>query len=288
MILKGRAILWLRFYQGLPPPRVLHNRIIYLTKVLLLEHPKLGLKKPDARRLLAMTIGIGFVCSDGIVICSDKQMTGEGGYKYEDSKITTSQGDDVSFIYTYAGDPDAAQMMFEKSKQALQIEMPGCEFDSMDSVAQQTLEKVFRDKQAKGLSTLFGITAHGQHFLIKTKETKVVKGKAEYIGFGDSSVLRYVCDFLLPSRLDVDQAQVLASYLVSVAGRYMQYCGERVDHAILHVNGNVGTGTGGPWPNQRERYLYCEEEIEKGLRELLFSGGTKAIAIVKPSREDAT
>ena len=143
-----------------------------------------------------MTIGVGLVCSDGIVICADRQMTGEGGYKFEGSKISTSQKNDYSLVYTYAGDPDAGQMMFEKSEEALRQEIwHGSEFDDMGSAAQRTIEKVFRDKHAKNLQTLFAISAHGQQFLIKTNETKVVRGKAYCIGYGDSSVLRMSVTF---------------------------------------------------------------------------------------------
>jgi hypothetical protein len=128
------------------------------------------------------------------------------------------------------------------------------------------------------------VVSRGEHFLIKTKEKKVFEGYTEYIGVGDSSALRYLCGFLLHHHLTVNEALILGSYIVSVAGRYVEFCGGDADHATLFASGELVRGGGGPWPNQRERYLYCEEEIGKGLRGLLFSGGTKAIEIVDTKR----
>ncbi len=228
-----------------------------------------------------MTIGVGFRCSNGLVVCADREITGGGGFKYEESKITTLEMENLSIVYTYAGDPDASKMMFDKAKEALWRELNGSEFDDLEGMSQQILERVFRDRQTKGLSTIWEILAFSQHFLIKTKETKVVKGfPAEQIGFGDSSVLRYVCDFLLPSgHLNASEARILGGYIVSVASRYVQFCGGDTDTAVLFSTGQLVRSTGGPWPNQKQRYEYCEQEIGAALRELLFSGGTRGVRV---------
>jgi len=227
-----------------------------------------------------MTIGIGFLCSDGVVICADRQMTG-AGFKFEDSKIYIFYAGESVFAFTYAGDPDAARMMLEKSKEALYPVMArASEFENFGNFVSKALEPVFRDRQSKEVQSLIGGVAYNEPFLIKTKGTKVVSASADYIGFGDSSVLRYVCDLLLPSEFNVSEAQILASYLVSVAGRYVQYCGDTPDHAVIRNDRTLVTGTSGPWPDAKQRFRISEVAAGKALRGLLLSAGTAHIEIV--------
>ncbi len=228
-----------------------------------------------------MTIGVGFLCSDGIVLCADRQITGQG-YKFQQAKIFSIQRQDYTFVFTYAGDPDAARMMFEKTRDAMRHVT--IDRESAKDAIKRTLEKIFANKATKGLQTLIGMRTKEEHFLIKTKEKKVVEGvAAEYIGAGDSSALRYLCDFLLDQQMSVSEALVLGSYIVSVAGRYVEYCGEDSNHATLYAQGGLVRGSGGPWLSyNKERFVRCEEEMGKGLRALLFSGATAQIE-VKPS-----
>jgi hypothetical protein len=62
-----------------------------------------------------MTIGIGFQCGDGVVLCADRQFTSkEGRFKYQKGKLGSSQRESLSLIYIYAGDPDRAELIFGK------------------------------------------------------------------------------------------------------------------------------------------------------------------------------
>jgi len=187
------------------------------------------LKQLPLKRIAAMTIGVGFLCPDGIVLCSDRLHSGQG-YKFQQSKIFSIQRQDYSFIFSFAGDPDSARMMFEKTRDAMRMVTVQRD-ESVKDVVKQTLEKVFSHKQANGLQTLIGVKTKEDYFLIKTIEKKVVEGSTEYIGCGDSSVLRYICDLLLESQLTTAEAVVIGTYIVSVAGRYVEQCGEDSNHA---------------------------------------------------------
>jgi hypothetical protein len=102
--------------------------------------------------------------------------------------------------------------------------------------------------------------------------------QGEAIGFGDMSVLKYLSKFLLPDNaLDVSEAHVLASYIVSVACRYVDGCSGGPDQKTIHRDGSITSGSGGVFPNEKERFAYSEQEIGRGLRELLLSGGTKTV-----------
>lgn len=247
---------------------------------------------PGERR--AVTIGIGFSCSDGIVLCADRQMTGAGGFKFEQSKISGGGRDHWMILFTYAGDPDAAKVMLRKTCRQITAEMRKAKSDFKTIQAEKAraaLEKIFADKHTKGLQTLIGIRFDtSECYLFKTNERKVVEGFTEYIGGGDSSALRYLCDFLFTGQVrdfTVDEASVIGSYIVSVANRYIDGCSGGPDvTSIRKSDGSVTDNSGGVFPAQKISFSYCEEQIGKGLRELLWSGGTKEIVVQASSRPD--
>jgi hypothetical protein len=232
---------------------------------------------------------VGFLCSDGVVLCSDRQLTGEGGYKFEECKIFSSQwGDNYSMVFSYAGDPDAARVMFGKTRDGLWEGIAKSRGAFTNRKAMAILEKVFKGKHTKGLQVLIGLVGtEEKKLLVKTNEQKVFEGRAEFIGYGDGSVLRYLYHILdLPVTVTMNEAHIVGSYVVSVANQYVDKCGGGPDHALLRENGGMTWGSGGPWPNQRERFLYCEEEIGRGLRGLLYSAGTNAIEIVATRKKN--
>lgn len=230
-----------------------------------------------------MTIGIGLLCTDGVVLCSDRQITTSGGSKYSKRKIFTAQRNNCTAVFSYAGDPDAAEMMFGKVSDALPEIVRQASNGVSPDRARGVLEKIFRDKHSKGLQTLIGMHMGNQpSFLMKTFSTKVVNAYAEYIGFGDCSALRYLSDFIFPSHLNVFEGVTLGAYLVSVASRYIDGCSGGPDHVILkNEDGMTTSGSGGAWPNARERIGHCEQQMGKGLRELLFAAGNGEL-VVKP------
>ncbi|MFY9907853.1 MAG: hypothetical protein WAK62_22060, partial [Terriglobales bacterium] len=145
------------------------------------------------------------------------------------------------------------------------------------------LEKIFKNKSSKGLQTLIGIRLRRNFYLFKTTHHKVVEGFTDWIGSGDSSALRYLCDFLLQTRLSVQEAHVIGSYIVSVANRYVDGCSGGPDATTIYSDGTIGENSGGPFLNSKARFISCEEQVGKGLRELLFSGGDKNLIIQSAS-----
>lgn len=234
------------------------------------------------RKEKAVTIGIGLLCNDGVVICSDRQVTNSGGFKYSKRKIYTTGRTNCMLLFSYAGDPDAAEVIYQKVQKAIPEitkQKPSTVGVSPDHT-RDVLEKVYKNKHSKELQTLLAVQIDKYPpFLLKTSGTKVIVGSAEYIGVGDCSALRYLSDFIFPRSLNVFEGVTLGDYLVFVANRYIDGCSGGPDHVILHNDGIVTTGTGGPWPNARQRIDYCERQIGEGLRGLLFAGGNGEIKI---------
>jgi hypothetical protein len=241
------------------------SKIIHLTKVCVPKYPLV-------KRVIAMTIGLGFVCTDGVVICADRQHTSENSYKFADRKIFRERAGDCHVLFCYAGDRDSAQMMVRKTTDALRkASEKNPTFGVEDS--REVLEAVFKDEQAGGLQTLIAISTKScEPFLLRTWDSRVVDGDIEYIGWGDGSVLKYLSNILLRGRprTTVDQAEILGTYLVSVASRYVDKCGLGIDRAVLHNNGMIGEGTGEIYEHQGPKFNYFENEIGEELRKFLI------------------
>ena len=231
-------------------------------------------------RRKAMTIGIGFLCNDGVVLCSDRQITGPSGFKYEEGKIFSSQARDHQLIFSYAGVPDAAKVVFQGVTNSIPAIVSESNILSYIETSKAILAKAYGCKQSKGLQSFIGLRVKGfPPFLLKTYNDTIVEAFAgESIGVGDSSALRYLSQFLIPNdALSVADAQVLASYLVFVANRYIDGCSGGPDHRTINMDGSLTSGTGGIFPNEKDRFSHCEDQIGKAFRDMLFSGGTKTI-----------
>lgn len=234
-----------------------------------------------------MTIGIGMLCTDGVLLCADRQHTLPGAFKFEAVKASRHISRNCRLSFCYAGTQDDATAMlriiydtfddiFEKEPDA----------NGLVNRALRTLIKIFKDRTARNLQMLIGVCfPNSACGLIKTWGNRVVVGVTEYIGCGDSSALRYVADFLLPAEVQsTKEADFLACYMCSIASRYVDGCGGGPDRIVLGLDGLITDLQGGPLDNQQQRNLYSESETGKVLRELIYSGGTR-IALTRSASD---
>lgn len=190
------------------------------------------------RERKAVTIALGFTCVDGVVLAADRQITKEGGLKYEQDKIlfggTIGGNMTVDFALAYAGSPDLAKNLLD---QIGFVVLDVCnETVFARSSFENAIRQVLTPKDTKGLETLiiFG-GPNIRPFMFRTRETRIVSAKMEFIGVGDSSVLRYLADLVLidSQPFNLLYGKSLAAYLVSVANRYIDGCGFGPDVAFI-------------------------------------------------------
>ena len=231
-----------------------------------------------------MTIGVGFLCRDGIVIGSDRQLTIQGAYKFNQRKISYMHEavSDTTMALTYAGDEAAAKSfwahLMSETRKELQKGTDASVFPS--ERLQQFLEKTHQHRSAKYLQTIIGIKSgvlgsglfRGHYKLVSPSHS------AEYIGAGDTSVLRYAAELLVHPLMPVSEASVIASYLVRLANRFVDGCGGGPDITVIRWDTEIVTeGSGGAIINEDQRFAYCEQQVGVALRDLLLSGGTKEV-----------
>jgi hypothetical protein len=235
----------------------------------------------------AVTIAIGFCCKDGLVMCADRQITSVAGFKSQERKIFRASWWDLSILFSYAGDPDAARVLFGKIRENFHSEFGKSRARLAAYKARAALEKIFTNRHAKRLETLIGIRFRDDCslHLFRTSGHKVVEGDTEHIGCGDSSALRFASGLILTGASTVTEATILGSYIVSVANRYVDGCSGGPDVTAIFKEGTITEGTRGPFVNTKQKFIYCEEQGGKTLRELLLSGGTYSVSLSNPHKQ---
>jgi hypothetical protein len=178
-----------------------------------------------------MTMAVGFVCSDGVVIGADRQVTGTG-YTFPECKLITFAWKNGHGIIGYSGERDA----FINFSREIGLRVPA------DAVMQdQEVRGLLRDCLQASLSkkdtllVLFGYWLDGARpsLLMANSNRRIVDvAECEVIGYADSPLARFLLGRLtdLPFGITVSQARIYAAYFISQAKKYDgQYVGGGID-----------------------------------------------------------
>jgi hypothetical protein len=210
-----------------------------------------------------MTIGLGFVCSDGIVIGADRQVTNLSAYTFQEDKITSIAWKNGKAIWGYAGNYDTAR----KLRAELIKRFSGLSVSRMDlkEYLEDILETCLGKKER--FYMLFGAQTEGeQNVLFVTNGTDALEvEKCEIIGGGDSSLSRYLRGVYLgvPFPPQISQAVLWATYFIQQAKRYDgEYCGGATNISTLDFFGTLNIVE-----------VHRIEELEKQMQFVEYASG---------------
>jgi 20S proteasome alpha/beta subunit len=210
--------------------------------------------RADRPKAKPMTIALGVQAPDGIILCSDSQLTVPQYMKYSDSKIRTIEnGAEWSVALTYSGDPERMNRIYESMRRSLLIE-PEQETINADYVRKCFEEALAVVRQSiihsyENIDVLcafarkttreeeFGLAGSGLR-LFSGKNGVVVKPNSEFsiLGAGDSSLTRYLENLLSSfgqSYMEYRTALVIGAYIVEQAKKYVDMCGGDLQVCIL-------------------------------------------------------
>jgi hypothetical protein len=196
-----------------------------------------------------MTIALGFLCPDGIVLGADTQLTAEGSHKGYECKLFPHQFPKWSAVVTYAGSPDFVKAF--NGRLHVEMENAAQQWELTPSVVHDVVIEILRLfslEESANTELLCGFTLPNvSTFILKTKGTLVseVHGHA-YIGAGDSSVVRYLLPLLTRHGVNASaqQAALVGTYIIRVAKMYVDGCGGDTDMVILRPSGTLQAGSG--------------------------------------------
>lgn len=189
----------------------------------------------------AMTMIAGFKCEGGIVLCADRQITSPGYFKYQEKKILASEGSTWKLTFAYSGLPGLAKEAKEKISRTLQGMDPE-EVDAkvVQEVTGEVLDSMGRQYTDLQLQLLIAVAEPvTEPTLLKFDGKGLhIADDFNYLGCGDTSLLRFLCDVLYSSKLSIQQGMALAAYLQSRAGKYVDGVGGPIDIAVFHWLGD--------------------------------------------------
>lgn len=179
-----------------------------------------------------MTMAIGFLCTDGVVIGADRQITG-ANYTFPDCKILGFNWENGAGAWAFSGNFDLQK---EFAHEVYSV------FKFGETIQEEEVPKKWREcldavqfSQDDPLLTIFGfLTSAGvPRLFMSNREKRVLPvGRAEVIGYGDSPLARS----LLGGYYDVsfaptaEQAHYYAIEFISQAKKYDgQYVGGGTD-----------------------------------------------------------
>jgi hypothetical protein len=192
----------------------------------------------------AVTIGIGFRCSNGVVLCSDTQITWKGRHKAYETKQFYLTGVNWTMASVYAGDPQLWKSFRDKFKEFIKAEVKTTK-ELRDILETALCYFTELDSDPMALCLLMG-------FVIPEKEIRLVRteGKLisdvngfDHVGCGDSSVLRYLSPIMANDKEwpSSERALRIGTFLVLQAKRYAEDCGGDTEAFFLHWNGAMQT-----------------------------------------------
>jgi 20S proteasome alpha/beta subunit len=190
-----------------------------------------------------VTIAAGFCCTNGIVLCADRQFTTSGLYKYHDKKIITETGDAWSATFAFSGSPVFADEIRQKvvvvlnQKHADEIRAPYVQEvldDVLTSTSRLYISGEIELQLLVGLAVLFE-SPELLHF--DGRALRIVENGCAYVGGGETSIVRYLSDLLYSPSLSTAEASSLAAYLVKKTEQYVDGVGGPIDVVVLNSFG---------------------------------------------------
>ena len=215
-----------------------------------------------------MTIGVGFLCEDGIVLCADNQITWSQSHKYYECKIYPHGNNEWSMVNTFSGDPDLVKSFNGKFRDAMsRVSAPYAAAKIQDVIETVLSFLAVLDDNPTDLWMLCAIAIPDSELRLVRTTGKVVSEVTDYsyIGVGDSSSLRHLgqlitgVQFYKPYR--AGQAYMLATYLVLKAKTHIEGCGGDTDAYILRPTGRVEIRNGDTY-NTEQRMLRIESKVK--------------------------
>lgn len=186
-----------------------------------------------------MTMCVGFMCRDGVVLGSDRQMTIPGSHTFSECKLHSMAWVKGRAIWGYSGSPDTAKRLYKELESSLST-FCGVARSELREHLESALKTTLGKKEE--FYSLFGARAEGdwKPLLLMSDGVKAVEvEKCEIIGHGDSSVTRYLRGKFLrfPSFPTVGQAIAHAIYFVAQAKKYQgQFVGGGTDVYLIDAD----------------------------------------------------
>lgn len=191
-----------------------------------------------------MTAVVGLRCSDGIVICADRQVSSPDYHKYYERKISVECGSGWGVIFAYAGLPQLAKEAKEKMAKTLEdIEIGYVEGNVSPEKVQEIADDILTDmgrhyadlnlQMLMAVSTIQTLMSNSlDMFLFDGHGLHRAEGFS-YLGLADSSLIRFIADAVYSPSISTKLGTRLGIYMIEKAKHYLDHCGGATDVMVI-------------------------------------------------------
>jgi hypothetical protein len=211
-----------------------------------------------------MTMAVGFLCSDGLVIGADRQITG-ANYTFPEEKIISFSWANGRAILAYSGERDTFMNLAREIGTQFLDNVTLTEIGARN-LFKQCIDTTLHKKET--FLVLFGFWIDGQDFpclIVHNSARRLVDVMvSEVIGYGDSPLTRSLLGRFHNTsirKVTVHQARIYAVDFISQAKKYDgQYVGDGIDvYSIVRRKDDGKIITLSLDPGQTQQW---EKEIE--------------------------
>jgi hypothetical protein len=211
-----------------------------------------------------MTMGVGFVCEDGVVISADRQLKSLNNFTYPECRLNGHKWVKGRAIWAYSGIADTAKRLhFELSKDDCFGQFSEVsEWSDVSERLDVALKRCLARKEV--FQTLFAAWIEGARlpYLFLANGTRIIGvERCEVIGTADSQLTRFLRGMFLsfPSYPTIQQAINWAVYFILAAKTYDgQFVGNGTD--VWFIDSNRQTHVMDPaWTEPWEKELRIME-----------------------------
>lgn len=211
-------------------------------KVVLIERYPDSRKGPRGERKQIMTMAVGFVCKDGIVIGADRQVTG-ANYTFPECKLKSLKWKNGHGIFGYSGNRDTYHDFLNEIWARFTPDA-ALTHDDVKRLIKETLKATELARKEQFFS-LFGFWLDGERpdLFMSNAQRVVSVTECEVIGYADSPLARFFLGkfFDVLHFVTVHQARIYAVYFISEVKKYDgQYVGGGIDVYSIDMSGQNG------------------------------------------------
>lgn len=244
-----------------------------MTRPAIIEIDRLKRRQYPARKLVkAMTIAIGFRCSNSLILCTDSQVSSVDHHKYYEQKIFAIEAPNGVVVLAYSGLPSLIKEVFGKTYK--QLEETEITVDFVYGVLDTILTDMGRQYAEVQLQLVAAFSARKQPLEMLAFDGKGLH-TGDYFscfGVGDTSLVHYLKDSLYSPGMDTEHGKALAIYLVSKAKKYVDHVEGDIQLTVVKENGIWETFDGDPeiWDKdsmmEAAESFYLPEILKKGVK----------------------
>ncbi len=213
-------------------------------------YPKLKPARP--LKVRTVTIAVGMLCRDGVVIAADSELSIRNYSKHYESKVSHTEGKDWALVFSYADEPGlylrAREEIMRKFRDSSH-HLPEIAY----SISAEVFEEMKYPHKEIELQMLIGVSCFTSEAKLLWFDGKTLHWASEIhrLGTGDASLVQYLCDGLYTPSIAIEDRIKIAAYIVGRAKSYIEGCSGDTTLCVLH-------------DRERPRYKLPEEigEIE--------------------------